>query len=131
MKPTNAAEIVSAYIAAYNAFDIDGMIALLDKDVTFRNISAGNVTHECVGIEAFRSLAEQGAAAFSERHQEILAITVADAGEAGMLCVDIRFRGRVAKAIIDGSSAGDFMELEGRTEFKFRGDKILEIHDYS
>jgi len=131
MKPTNAAEIVSAYIAAYNAFDIDGMIELLDDDITFRNISAGNVTHECVGIEAFRALAERGAAAFSERHQEIMAITGADAGEVGMLCVDIRFRGRVAKDIIDGPSAGGLLELEGRTEFKFRGDKIHEIQDYS
>jgi hypothetical protein len=131
MKHAKAAEIASAYIAAYNACDIDGMIDLLDEDVTFRNISAGKVTHECVGIEAFRSLAEQGAAAFSERHQEILAITGADAGEVGMLCVDIRFRGKFAKDIDDGPATGGLMELEGRTEFKFRGDKILEIHDYS
>lgn len=131
MNPTTAVEIVSAYIAAYNALDIDGMIKLLDHEITFRNISAGNVTHECVGIEAFRALAERGAEAFSERHQEIMAITGTDAGEVGMLCVDIRFRGRVAKDIIDGPSAGDLMELEGRTEFRFRGDKILEIRDYS
>lgn len=131
MKPKEAAEIASAYIAAYNACDIEGMIDLLDEDVTFRNISAGKVTHECTGIEAFRSLAEQGAAAFSERHQEIVAITGPEAEESRILIVNIRFRGRVAKDILDGPLAGDLIALDGRTEFRFRGDKIFEIHDYS
>lgn len=131
MKPTKAAEIASAYVAAYNAFDIEGMIALLDEDVTFRNIFGGDVTHECEGIEAFRSLAEQGAAAFAERHQEIVAMAEGETGAAGMLCVDIRFRGKLAKGVDDETSVADVIELNGRSEFRFRGDKILEIHDYS
>ncbi len=36
--------LIERYLAAYNAFDVPGMLALLDPDVAFEIVSGGQVT---------------------------------------------------------------------------------------
>jgi ketosteroid isomerase-like protein len=36
--------LIERYIAAYNAFDVPGMLVLLHPDVTFENVVGGEVT---------------------------------------------------------------------------------------
>jgi ketosteroid isomerase-like protein len=82
MKTEDMERVVEAYLAAYNAFDVDSMAALLAPDVTFRNVSEGQVTHETIGLPAFRALAEQGAAMFSERRQDLIELAFETGGNA-------------------------------------------------
>jgi ketosteroid isomerase-like protein len=63
--------LIERYIAAYNAFDVPGMIALLDPDVTFENVSGGQVTAAANGREELRALAEHAATLFTSRCQTI------------------------------------------------------------
>ena len=51
------AAIICSYIAAYNNYDIDGMVAHLDAGVHFTNESNGEVNSETFGIDQFRQLA--------------------------------------------------------------------------
>tara|TARA_Y100001956_G_C3947941_1_gene111399 strand:- start:206 stop:358 length:153 start_codon:yes stop_codon:yes gene_type:complete len=37
--------LVESYVSRYNAFDVSGMLALLDDDVVFENESNGKISH--------------------------------------------------------------------------------------
>jgi hypothetical protein len=45
---------IARYVAAYNRFDVDGMLALLTDDVRFENVSGGQVTASASGAVEFR-----------------------------------------------------------------------------
>jgi len=47
-------ELIERYIAAYNAFDVDGMLAVMSDDLVFRNVSNGETTMEIEGKCVFR-----------------------------------------------------------------------------
>jgi hypothetical protein len=72
--------VITRYIAAYNAKDVNGMMACLAPEVHFVNRSDGVVTVETRGRDAFRALAEQGVELFSERSQDIEQFIAADIG---------------------------------------------------
>lgn len=131
MKPEEMEQIVRAYLAAYNASDVDGMVALLAPDVIFRNVAEGHVTHETIGLSAFRSLAEQGAVMFSERHQELIELAFETDGDAVLVAATIRFRGVLASDSPARGSQPSPIALVGRSEFIFREGKIASISDFS
>lgn len=119
--------LVERYIAAYNAFDIDGMLALLAQDVRFENHTGGQLTVATDGIDAFRQLAEQSKGLFSEREQRITHIEHAG----NTLVAGIAYRGRLAADIPGGPVAGTVLELNGRSEFSFAQGRIVRIIDHS
>lgn len=131
MKTEDMERVVEAYLAAYNAFDVDRMAALLAPDVTFRNVSEGQVTHETIGLPAFRALAEQGAAMFSERRQDLIELAFETGGNAVELAAIIEFRGVLAAGAQTGALPGGVMQLTGRSKFSFREGKIASITDLS
>jgi ketosteroid isomerase-like protein len=127
MKHEDRKAVIERYLAAYNAFDIDGMLAQLAPDVRFENIAGGQVNAASSGIEAFRQLAEQGRQLFSEREQRITSLAFdGDTARAG-----IAWRGRFAVDIPDGPQAGSVVELQGESEFGFDGDHIVRLVDRS
>ncbi len=117
--------VIEQYIDAYNRFDVDGMLAQLTPDVLFENVSDGQVTAACSGIAEFRELAEQSKALFSERRQTVtglefrLALVRAGIAWCGVFAVDVP----------DGPAAGTAVELQGESEFEFRGGRISRIVD--
>ena len=116
---------IDRYLAAYNAFDVDAMLALLTPDVRFENVVDGTVNARASGIDAFRSLAEQGRALFSAREQRLTSLDFdGDTALAG-----IAWRGTVAADIPDGPPAGTTLELQGRSEFTFDGERIARLVD--
>lgn len=118
---------VEAYIAAYNSIDVGGMLSQLSEDVVFKNLSGGELTAEAAGKEAFRALAQAGAAAFSERRQSVRrAITVAE-----VTLAEIDYRAVVAADLPNGWKAGRTIELEGASLFRLEGGLIAEIIDQS
>jgi ketosteroid isomerase-like protein len=119
--------VIEGYLAAYNAFDIEGMLALLAPDVRFRNVADGMVTAETSGVDAFRALAEQGRWLFSARAQRLVSLAFdGDTAYAG-----IAWRGTLAIDLPDGPRAGTTLELQGRSEFTFDGDRIAVLVDRS
>jgi steroid delta-isomerase-like uncharacterized protein len=119
--------LVERYIAAYNAFDIDGMLALLAQDVRFEHHTGGELTVATDGIDAFRRLAEQSKGLFSEREQRITHIE----RSGDTLVAAIAYRGRLAADIPGGPAAGTVLELNGRSEFSFAAGRIARIIDHS
>jgi hypothetical protein len=107
--------LVERYLAAYNSFDIDGMLAQLHPAVRFENYAGGQLTAEASGAEAFRALAEQAKGLFSD----------------GGLVAGIAWRGRLAVDVPNGPAAGTVIELAGQSEFRFGGGKITAIVDRS
>lgn len=119
--------VIERYLAAYNAFDIDGMLALLTPDVRFENVAGGTVNAEASGIEAFRSLAEQGRRLFSAREQQLTDLVF----DGDTACADIDWRGTFAVDVPDGPRAGTTVALQGRSEFTFAGEAIAKVVDRS
>jgi ketosteroid isomerase-like protein len=125
--PTRA--LVDRYLAAYNAFDVPGMLALLHPDVTFENVSAGQVTASARGAAEFRALAEHAATLFTERQQTVRAYraTVDPAGAV----VDIDYVGVLAVDLGPELRAGQTLQLTGRSTFHVRDGRLVRIVDES
>lgn len=119
--------VIDRYIAAYNAFDVDGMLAVVHDDVEFRNVSGGETTAAASGKAALRELAEQSKGLFAERRQEISAFDA----EHDRATVEIRYEAVLAVDLPNGMKAGDTLRLGGRSEFGFRDGLIDRITDYS
>lgn len=120
-------ELVEAYVAAYNAFDIEGMLGLLSDDVRFENHSGDALTAQASGRAAFRALAEQSKALFAQREQRIAGWDIG----ADTVTVAIDYTGRLARDIPGGPAAGTVIALRGASEFAFAEGKIARIVDRS
>ena len=119
--------LVERYLAAYNGFDVPGMLALLDPAVEFRNLSNGEVTAAADGIEEFRQLAERAATLFRSRR-----LTIADyvaSGDGAVVTVD--YEGVLAVDLSPTLRAGETLRLTGRSTFAFRNGRIARIVDES
>lgn len=119
--------LVEQFLAAYNAFDIPGMLALLDPEVTFENISDGQVTVSARGIEEFRQLAERAATLFSSRRQTIRRY----AAEGDEARIEIDYEGVLASDLGAELRAGDALKLAGRSTYQIRDGRIVRIVDES
>ena len=119
--------LIQSYIAAYNSFDIDGMVALVHPEVVFKNVAGGEVNAEAVGANQFRQMAIQSKALFSSRHQK--ATNFRFTGDTAT--IDIAYEGVLAIDLPNGMKAGEVLRLEGRSEFEFKDGKIYRITDFS
>jgi len=120
-------DLIEKFIAAYNEFDVERMVALLSPDIRFENYSGNKLTASTVGIDDFRKLAEQSKLLFAEREQSISSITF---GRDSAI-VSIEYRGRLAADLPGGPRAGSVLQLRGVSEYSFRGDRITKIVDRS
>lgn len=127
MKDSDQLELINCYLAAYNAFDVDAMLAVLGPEVRFENYSGDLLTATSSGSNEFRQLAVHAKALFSEREQRITAIESRD----GALIASIAYRGRLAADIPDGPRSGTVLELRGTSEFSFDQGLIAKIVDRS
>lgn len=127
MNDADKQALVERYLAAYNAFDIDGMVALLSDDVRFENHAGGALTTATDGRDAFRALAEQSRRLFSVREQRARSWRF----EPARTIVEIDYRGTLAQDIPGGPAAGTELMLQGRSEFGFAGDRINHLADFS
>jgi hypothetical protein len=119
--------IIRRYVEAYNAMDVEAMLACLSSDVRFVNRTGGAVTHETSGIDSFRVLAEQGVQLFVERKQSILdCISIEDRA-----ALRIAYRAIVRQDLPNGWNAGQAIETNGISFFAIDGVKITEVIDAS
>lgn len=127
MDTDEAKALIERFLDAYNRFDVDGMMELVDPEIEFRNISGGDLDATAMGEDEFRELAEHSAFLFSSRKQTPTKFEAK--GEA--VSVDIDFAGTLATDIPNGMQAGEELRVTGRSEFVFRDDKIYRLTDYS
>lgn len=119
--------LIQHYIAAYNSFDVDGMLALVHPEVIFTNVADGQVNAEARGVNNFRDMALQSKALFSSRHQKMTNFKcVGD-----VTVINIAYEGVLAIDLANGMKAGTTLRLNGRSEFEFKDDKIYRITDFS
>lgn len=119
--------LIERYIAAYNAFDVDGMLAVLHPRVEFENVAGGQVTAAASGREAFRALAERAVTLFVSRRQTIRSYEPMPDGAR----VGIDYEGVLATDLGPGLAAGETLRLAGVTTFRIQDGAILRIVDES
>ncbi|MEM1239175.1 MAG: nuclear transport factor 2 family protein [Cyanobacteria bacterium P01_H01_bin.26] len=119
--------LIDRYLSAYNAFDVDGMMASAHPKIEFENVSGGKVTASASGADEFRQMAEQATALFSSRRQRVTAFDATPEGAS----VDIAYEAILATDLPNGMKAGQSLKLNGRSEFEFKAGKIARIVDYS
>ncbi|MDR6197426.1 steroid delta-isomerase-like uncharacterized protein [Siphonobacter sp. BAB-5404] len=120
-------ELIEKYIEAYNSKNVPGMIALLEDDVLFENVSnasEGITTHTKV---EFERLAVQSLAYFSERKQTIRFITESQ----NSIAIEIDYQATFAADFPDPTKAGQQLNLRGVSVFEIKEGKITRISDYS
>ena len=127
MQANKHAQVIQEYVAAYNAFDVDGMLKLLSPEVHFENWSGDQLTNTASGIDEFSQLAQQAKAMFSEREQRITSLK----HTVDSVIVTIAYRGQLAVDIPDGPRAGTVLDLNGESEFVFKDRLISKIVDRS
>jgi ketosteroid isomerase-like protein len=125
-------DIIRQYIAAYNAQDVPGMVALLHELVVFENISnTGSPNRSGItatqGRAAFEALARQSLGVFRMRQQSVRSMTLGDRTAA----VEIEFTAVLAVDLPDGRKTGETLQLRGVTVFGFTDGQIVRISDYS
>lgn len=120
-------EIIRQYVKAYNIFDIESMLKNLHPDIEFINISNGEIDLRLIGIDQFRVQAEKAKSIFSKRHQEITSLS----GRPDSVEVEINYRGTFAIDLSDQIKQGDYIELKGKSVFKFKDEKIIQLTDMS
>ncbi|MGD1894110.1 MAG: nuclear transport factor 2 family protein [Cyclobacteriaceae bacterium] len=120
-------KIIRGYVAAYNNFDVPGMIRHLSDDIVFQNVSGGEVTLELTGKDAFREQAEQASKLFKSRKQTIDDIQILD----NVAEVLINYEGALAQDLPNGLKAGDLLRLQGKSVFTFLKNKIVKLRDES
>ena len=55
MEKSEKENLIERYVRAYNDFDVDGMVALLHPEITFQNVSGGEVNAATSGLPSFAS----------------------------------------------------------------------------
>lgn len=118
---------VEAYLAAYNAMDVEGMLAYLTDDVVFKNYAGDKLSAEANDKAGFEKLAHTAVKAFKERKQ-----TVKKAFSMGDTTIlTIQFDAVVATDMPNGWKAGQKLDSRGASEFQLRDGKIIRITDQS
>ncbi len=120
-------ELIDRYLDAYNAFDVDGMMATLHPDIEFENIADGTVNASASGADAFRQMAEQSTGLFSSRCQTVTSFE----SEENRAAIGVAYEGVLATDLPNGAKAGSTLRLTGRSEFEFEDRLISRIRDIS
>ncbi|SUJ14095.1 Uncharacterised protein [Sphingobacterium spiritivorum] len=127
MDYTQREKMIRNYVDAYNQLDIAGMLADLDDEIRFVNITDGEINLSLLGRRAFWDQAVQAAELFSERKQEILAVQHSPEETE----IEIDYSAKLAVDLPNGYERGQVISMKGRSIFKFGTDKIVSLTDIS
>jgi len=127
MQQNEMRSLINDYIKAYNAFDIDAMSLNMHDEISFRNVSDGNVNLSTEGISEFRKAAEQACHLFKSRCQTVTGYQFS--GDTAIIQID--FAGELSVDIPDGPKAGETIKLKGKSEFIFNDGSIIRLTDIS
>lgn len=115
--------VVDCYVHAFNSFDVEAMISVLQPEITYTCISNGKTVYAVNGIEEFRDLGGLWKNLFSSRK-----LTIMELYEKGnQIIMEISCSTVMATQSTGGLKAGETLIQEGVSEMSFRDDKILSI----
>lgn len=120
-------KIISAYVEAYNNFDVFKMIANFSDKIIFINIQNTETSMTLNGIEEFKTQAELAKSYFSKRHQIIKSFK----HEGDKSEIEIEYYGVLAIDFPNGLKKGQEIQLKGKSIFEFKEDKIIKLIDES
>lgn len=119
--------IIRNYVAGYNAYDVEKMVADFDEHIIFENILDGKTTLIITGLIAFKIQAQQALTYFSERMQIIKSFTDLESS-----CkVEIDYRAILATDLSESLTKGQELKLKRTSIFEFNGHKINKLTDIS
>jgi hypothetical protein len=120
-------KIIENYVSCYNNFDIEGMIADLDENVVFENITNGELDLRTEGLIEFKKQAESAKQYFRQRKQTI------DNWEfdESSVSIDITYEAILNVDLPNGLKSGESLNLKGKSKFKFEEGRIVKITDES
>ncbi|MGJ1418512.1 nuclear transport factor 2 family protein [Sphingobacterium spiritivorum] len=127
MDYTQREKLIRNYVEAYNQLDIAGMLADLDDEIRFVNITDGEINLSLLGRRAFWDQAVQAAELFSERKQEILAVQHSPEETE----IEIDYSAKLAVDLPNGYERGQVISMKGRSIFRFGTNKIISLTDIS
>ncbi len=122
----NAQDLIRGYIEAYNAKDVDAMLAYFDDVCVFENLSGGKVTVRTEGKAELAALARRSAEAFATREQRVLSLTEGQ----GRIVAEIDYHAVLQADLSPELKAGSRLDLRGVSVFEFAGGKIVRLSDY-
>jgi len=115
--------MLEGYVHAFNAFDLEGMIAFLHPDAQVITIVDGDVASSADGMDDVRLHERIENARCSSRKK-----TVMECYERGdQVVVELSYSCVLAADQADGLKAGDTVTLEGIAEVAFIDDKISKV----
>jgi steroid delta-isomerase-like uncharacterized protein len=120
-------EVIQKYLAAYNARDVDSLLATITDDVVFENLTNQGEATRTEGRAAFEALARQSAKAFASRRQSVVELVVG--GDRVALLVD--YEATIATDLPNGWKAGQTIRLRGSSFFRLRDGLIARVIDLS
>jgi hypothetical protein len=127
MNETQRERIIQDYIDAYNHFDIEKMIANLNEAIQFKNIANSVTNMTLTGLDLFKEQAENAKHLFSKRTQAVGSFIHRD----NETEIDVSFHAILATDLPNGLKQGDKLNIQGRSIFRFAGDRIIELTDIS
>ena len=116
---------IQNYIDGYNEFDIEKMTRDLDDNIIFQNVQNEETNLTLNGINAFKQQATEAKTYFESRQQRITAINHFDDKTA----IEIDYVAVLAMGFPNGLKKGQQLELKGKSIFRFRDNKIIELTD--
>jgi hypothetical protein len=115
--------MVVDFLEAYNAKDIDKMLADVTSDLVFRHYCDAGVLFKADDKATFEAALREEVGAFKQRSQVVkTAMTLL-----GSTVLTTQFHAVVAKDLSNGWKAGQEITLPGAAEFQFRDDQIANI----
>lgn len=125
MDETTIKQIIEEYFDAYNKFDTERMVSLLTEDVSFKNISKGEVILEINGKKSYKHQADSAVTLFEKREMAINELIFNEDN----VDVRLKFNGILGLDVPEDHKKGDKIEMDGRTILQFRDGKISSIED--
>ena len=120
-------KIIKNYINAYNNFNIEKMLVDLDENIKFRNISNGITNMALNDSSSFKAQAEQSKNLFTKRTQTIIFWKHDDT----VTEIEVDYKAVLAIDLPNGLNKGESLDMQGKSIFKFSGNKIIELTDIS
>lgn len=123
----NNQELFLEYVRAYNAKDVDRLLARFDDACVFESISAGKIAIRARGRSELEALARKSADAFASREQKVITLT----GGEGRIVAEIEFRAVLHKDLTPELKAGSRLDLRGVSVCEIANGKIVRLADYA
>ena len=120
-------KIIKNYIDAYNNFNIEKMLVDLDENIKFKNISNGITNMALNDLFSFKAQAKQSKNLFTKRTQTIKSWKHDDT----ITEIEVDYKAVLAIDLPNGLKKGENLDMQGKSIFKFFGNKIIELTDIS